>query len=128
MPFSSGFLSGLFPSDPVTWVQATVIAVAFLLVYLLLFTLRDILLRTRSFWYQFFCVLLVGCLPVFGFLLYLLIRPARTVKERELESMLHTLGILPDDEELFDADLEAETEEELQALAEDDSTTTTHTV
>jgi hypothetical protein len=122
MPFSAGFLSGFLPSDPVTWVQGGVIAIAFILIYLLLFTLRDILLRTRSFWYQFFCVLLVGCLPVLGFLIYLLIRPARTVKERELESMLHTLGILPDDEELLDINAEAETEEELQSLAEDDST------
>jgi hypothetical protein len=126
MPFSTGFLTGFLSSDPVAWVQASVLLIAGILIYLLLFTLRDILLRTRSFWYQFFCVLLVGCLPFFGFFLYLLIRPARTVKERELELMLQTLGILPDEEELelMDDELEAETEEELMSLAEDDSTPT----
>ncbi len=92
MSFSTGFLAGLLPSDPVTWMQAGVIGIAVILIYLLLFTLRDILLRTRSFWYQFFCVLLVGCLPVIGFFLYLLIRPARTVKQRELEMMLQTIS------------------------------------
>lgn len=122
MPFSTGFLTGFLPTDPVMWVQGAVIAVAVVLIYLLLYTLRDILLRTRSFWYQFFCVLLVGCLPVVGFFLYLLIRPARTVKERELESMLQILGIIPDDEGFPDEDMEAEVEEELISLAEDDST------
>lgn len=59
-----------------------------ILLFLLLYTLRDVVLRTRSFGYQFLCVLLVGALPILGFLLYLLIRPARTIKEREVEAML----------------------------------------
>lgn len=104
--------------------QTGIIGIAIVLVYLLLFTLRDILLRTRSFWYQFFCVLLVGCLPFIGFFVYLLIRPARTVKQRELETMLQTIGLLPDDDMMDDMDMddEEEVEEELQSLADDDST------
>ena len=39
-------------------------------------------------------------LPVVGFLVYLLIRPARTLKEREMEEMLRVLlGEDEDDEE-----------------------------
>ena len=64
---------------------------AVVLLFLLFYTLRDIILRTRSFWYQFFCIVLVVVLPIVGFLIYLLIRPARTVKERELEAMMLTL-------------------------------------
>lgn len=68
--------------------QAWILLASVLLLFLLLYTLRDIVLRTRSFGYQFLCVLLVGALPILGFLLYLLIRPARTIKEREVEEML----------------------------------------
>jgi hypothetical protein len=71
--------------------QAGLILFAIIVLFLLFFALRDILLRTRSFWYQFFCIVIVTLLPIVGFLMYLLIRPARTVKQRELESMILTL-------------------------------------
>jgi hypothetical protein len=90
MDFSS--LSSL---DPVQIAQGLVLSGAFILLFLLLFTLRDILLRTRSFAYQAFCVLLVGALPIAGFLVYLLIRPARTIKERETDAMLRALTGVP---------------------------------
>jgi len=61
---------------------------AFFLVYFLFFTMRDIFLRTHSSLYQIACILLVALLPVVGFLLYFLIRPARTMKEREMEQLL----------------------------------------
>jgi ABC-type nickel/cobalt efflux system permease component RcnA len=57
-------------------------------VFMLFYATRDILLRTKSFAYQFASILIVAALPVVGFLLYLLIRPARTVKERQMEVML----------------------------------------
>ncbi len=60
--------------------------IACIVVFFVLFTLRDILLRTSSFLYQIFCILLVAALPLLGFLLYLLIRPSRTIAERRLES------------------------------------------
>lgn len=113
MSFSAGFLTGLLPSDPVSWIQVSILGVAIILIYLLLFTLRDILLRTRSFWYQFFCVLLVGCLPVLGFFLYLLIRPARTVKERHTDFMLSQLMGEEDSDEYEGTE---EIEEELEEI------------
>lgn len=85
------FLSSLAFFNPVLVLQGVIFFGAVILLYLLLFTLKDIFLRTHSFWYQAFCVLLVGALPIVGFLVYLLIRPARTIKERELEQMLKNL-------------------------------------
>lgn len=81
----------LLSVDPVLLMQGIVAFCAFILLFLLLYTLRDILLRTHSFAYQAACVLLVGALPIAGFLVYLLVRPARTLKEREMESMLRML-------------------------------------
>lgn len=60
-------------------------------VYLLTYTVRDVLLRTRSLPAQLACILLVGGLPIAGFFLYLLVRPARTVKERQMERMLKSI-------------------------------------
>ncbi len=71
--------------------QGGLILFAVLVLFLLFFALRDILLRTRSFWYQFLCIVIVTLLPVVGFLIYLLIRPARTIKQRELEALLLTV-------------------------------------
>ncbi len=71
--------------------QLGLILFAAFVLFLLFFALRDILLRTRSFWYQFFCIVIVTLFPVVGFLIYLLIRPARTIKQRELEAMLLTI-------------------------------------
>jgi hypothetical protein len=129
MPFSFDALSGLIPSDPLSIARFVVLSGAFVLVFLLLFTLRDILLRTRSFWYQCFCVLLVGALPIVGFLLYLLIRPARTIKQRETEAMLRQIFTVEDGEELdsFEEEVddmtlpEDEAEEDLMALSDDDT-------
>ena len=71
--------------------QGVLIFIAIVTLFFLFFTLRDVLLRTRSFWVQFLCIVLVAVLPIFGFLIYLLVRPARTIKEREVEAMLLTL-------------------------------------
>ena len=73
--------------------QGGLILFAVCILFLLFFALRDILLRTRSFWYQFLCIVIVALLPVIGFLIYLLIRPARTIRERELEAMILTLVV-----------------------------------
>ncbi len=76
-------------SDPITMaVQFGIAALGAVAVYLLFFTVRDILLRTRSLLYQLACIALVAALPIVGFFLYLLVRPARTVKERQMERML----------------------------------------
>lgn len=76
-------------NDPITMaVQLALGALGCIAVYLLFYTVRDILLRTRSLIYQLVCIALVAALPIGGFFLYLLIRPARTVKERHMERML----------------------------------------
>lgn len=78
--------------DPVLrGVQALLALGAFTLVFLLFFATRDILLRSRSLLLQLGCVLLVALLPVVGFLLYLLVRPARTVREREMQARLERM-------------------------------------
>ncbi len=73
-------------------------------VYLIFYVTRDALLRIRPFFPQLLCILLVAALPGVGFLLYILVRPARLIKERELEEMLlelldRTETIPPGDEE-----------------------------
>lgn len=78
--------------DPVLrGIQALLACGAFTLVFLVFFVTRDILLRSRSLLLQLGCVLLVALLPVVGFLLYLLVRPARTVREREMQARLERM-------------------------------------
>lgn len=76
-------------------VQVLLLAAASGLIFLVFFATRDVILRTRSLPYQIMCILLVAGFPVVGFLLYLLIRPARTVAERERDQALrHLLSFL----------------------------------
>ena len=72
-------------------VQGTLLLLGALDVFLIFWTTRDVLLRSQSFLVQAFCILLVATLPYLGFLLYLLIRPARTVKEREVEKLIQEI-------------------------------------
>lgn len=68
--------------------QIAMMAVGALMIFFVFFATRDILLRTESFAYMFFCIVLVAAVPVVGFLLYLLIRPSRTLSERRTEALL----------------------------------------
>lgn len=78
-----------FAEDPaLRLLQCSLLLLGFIVIFLVFFATRDILLRTHSFWYMAFSIVLVALLPVVGFLLYLLLRPARTIKERELEALL----------------------------------------
>ncbi len=86
--------------------QLSILLLLSLVLFLLFYALRDILLRTRSLPYQFLCILLVAALPVAGFLLYLLIRPARTLAQRETDRKIGELW------ELFHGEEEGEGEEE----------------
>ncbi|MDD5026480.1 MAG: PLDc N-terminal domain-containing protein [Candidatus Peribacteraceae bacterium] len=79
-------------ADPVLRsLQMTMIVLGTIAVFLVFYTTRDILLRTNSFPYMLLCILIVAVLPGVGFLLYLLIRPPRTVRERELERLLRSM-------------------------------------
>ena len=62
-----------------------------IVIFFVFYATRDIILRTHSFWYMFFSIILVAVFPIIGFFLYLLIRPARTIKDREMEGMLKKL-------------------------------------
>ncbi len=85
-------LSFLFSADPLLrYAQIGILLLGLLDVFLILFVVRDIILRTKSFGYQLLAILLAALLPFVGFLLYLLIRPARTVKERDVEVLLKRL-------------------------------------
>lgn len=80
--------------------QLGMLFVGVIVIFLVFFATRDILLRTHSFWLMFFSIILVAFLPVIGFFFYLLIRPARTIKEREMEGVLqeilrHTTQTIP---------------------------------
>ncbi|MFA5800152.1 MAG: PLD nuclease N-terminal domain-containing protein [Candidatus Peribacteraceae bacterium] len=81
--------SAFFSSNPsVFLVQLGMLAVALFAVFLVLFTTRDILLRTHSLLYQIACILLVSVLPGIGFLLYLLVRPGLTNAQRKMQEDL----------------------------------------
>lgn len=71
--------------------QLCMIGAGVLLVYLVLFATRDILSRTHSFVAQIGAIILVSVLPVVGFLLYLLIRPSTTNRQRKLERDVHEI-------------------------------------
>jgi len=71
--------------------QLGMLLVGSVVIFLVFYTTRDILLRTHSFCYMFLSIVIVALLPIIGFLLYLLIRPARTIKDRELEDLLTEL-------------------------------------
>ncbi len=93
----SASASAFLATDPsVLALQLLMISGAFLVVFLVLFTTRDVLLRTHSFFLQILCILLVAVLPIFGFFLYLLVRPPRTLSERmmdrKLSEILHRLS------------------------------------
>lgn len=82
-------LINFLASDPqLRLLQFLLLSVAGASVYLVLFTTRDSILRSNSFWFQFFSIALVAVLPIVGFLLYLLIRPSRTLKDKEMEEVM----------------------------------------
>lgn len=71
--------------------QLMLLVAAVVSVYLVLFTTRDSILRSESFWFQLVSIMLVACLPVVGFLLYVLYRPSQTLMEKELHQNIRTL-------------------------------------
>lgn len=77
--------SAFLATDPaVLVVQSLMASGAFIVVFLVLFVTRDVLLRSNSFIFQAFCILITALLPIVGFFVYLLIRPSRTIAERAM--------------------------------------------
>jgi amino acid permease len=86
--FAQPWLVFLAEDPALRLLQCGMLLVGVVVIFLVFYTTRDILLRTHSFWYMFFSIVLVAALPVVGFFLYLLIRPSRTSKECDTEELL----------------------------------------
>lgn len=86
----------ILADDPVLRaLQGGLLFLGVIVVFLVFYATRDILLRTRSFPVMLGSIVLVAFLPVVGFFLYLLLRPARTIAQREtdrrIEEILHCI-------------------------------------
>ena len=72
--------------DPVLRaMQGGMLFLGAMVVFFVFYATRDILLRTRSFPAMLGSIILVAALPVLGFCIYLLVRPARTITQRETD-------------------------------------------
>ena len=89
--FFSPWLLFLAEDPALRLLQSGMLLVGIVVIFLVFFTTRDILLRTHSFWYMFFSIVIVAALPIAGFFLYLLIRPSRTLADREADQLLTEL-------------------------------------
>lgn len=71
-----------------------------LLVFIIFLVTKDILQRTNSFFLMLISIVLVTFLPFVGALLYLLIRPSRTLAEKQVQAdikfILKALGNEPE--------------------------------
>lgn len=86
LPFVDSLLQSLSVNPTFVLTQVAMFSVAIFLVFLVLFTTRDVIVRSRSFLFQLFSIVLVAALPVVGFLVYILVRPSSTERERVLEA------------------------------------------
>jgi Na+/melibiose symporter-like transporter len=91
LPPFERFLGFLSEEPFVRGVQALLILGSSFLLFLVFHATRDILRRTQSLSAQIGCILLVAAFPLVGFLLYLLVRPQRTLHEKKLEEILQEL-------------------------------------
>lgn len=86
-------LLGVFSDDPAARiVQLSILGFGGVSVYLLFYTTRDVLLRSSSIPFQLFSIFFVALVPVVGFFLYVLFRPAQTLVEREMLQLLRNLS------------------------------------
>ncbi|MEQ1849423.1 MAG: hypothetical protein ABL890_02430 [Candidatus Peribacteraceae bacterium] len=84
--FLPSSLSVFFSADdPVIFaLQVAAVCASVIVVYSVLFVTRDVILRSQSVLFQVFSILVTAALPVAGFFLYLLMRPATTNADRAL--------------------------------------------
>lgn len=64
--------------------QIAAVIASGIVLYTVLYTTRDIVLRSTSTLAQVGAILLVAALPIVGFALYFLLRPSRTLFEKSL--------------------------------------------
>ncbi len=95
MDFLTPFIENVaafFSSNPAAFaIQLSLVSAASVLIFMVAYATRDIILRTNSLLAQAACILMVAALPVVGFFLYMLVRPARTISERRLEQKVTEL-------------------------------------
>ncbi len=87
-------LAALLPADVPTitlLAMGSISLVTFLHAFLVLWTLRDLMLRTTSFLAMICGVLVVAVVPVAGFCLYVLLRPSQTLVQRQLMAKINAL-------------------------------------
>lgn len=78
-------LLALLAADPfIRSLQIGVLIAGSLLVYLVFWTTKDSINRSNSFIFILFSIVLVAFIPFVGFLCYLLIRPSKTLTEKNL--------------------------------------------
>ena len=89
LPLLQPTILSFFAGDPVfRLMQGGLLLFGLFDVFLLFWTLRDSLMRSQSLLFQMCALLMVFALPFAGFLLYLLIRPSSTLRERAVAQMV----------------------------------------
>ena len=87
----SQWLNLVTSPDLKTLQLAVVIYVGLLWLSIIIWVTRDAISRTNSLLFQVFAILLNIIFPLLGILLYLIIRPGKTVLERYYEELEHRL-------------------------------------
>ncbi|MBI3336521.1 hypothetical protein HYZ98_03070 [Candidatus Peregrinibacteria bacterium] len=89
LPLLQTTILAFFSEDPVfRLMQGGLLLIGLVDVFLLFWTLRDALMRSQSLLFQMCALVMVFALPFAGFLLYLLIRPSSTLRERSIVQMV----------------------------------------
>ena len=85
----------LLSQDPtLRQLQLEMLVLGVIVIFLVFYVTRDVLHRTHSFPAMFLSILLTAGLPVIGFFLYMLLRPARTIAEKDDTEMLREIIVL----------------------------------
>lgn len=79
--------------------QLALLCAAFAAVYLVFYVTRDILLRSESLAVQILCIVLTAALPIAGFFLYLLLRPAETLRQKKMRLTVERIARLQEGHE-----------------------------
>jgi len=89
---SGNYFAGLFADNPaMKALQYSMTALAVVHVFVVFLITRDILKRTNSIVYQIACILTAAAMPVVGIFAYLLVRPSRTLSDRNMEKTLEEI-------------------------------------
>ncbi|MBT3834834.1 PLDc_N domain-containing protein [Candidatus Peribacteria bacterium] len=123
---SGSYFAGLLAENPVLKaVQYSLTGLAVAHVFIVFLVTRDILKRTNSIIYQISCILVSAALPIVGVFTYLLIRPSRTLSDKNIEhtlkEILKNMPVVSSDEPIEDdiGEKSSEEEEDTKELIEE---------